>query len=221
MSDAISRPIRRPKPKTDEHEKVTPKKEPEAPEAPTALENQLKASVGEKVEESEALYTRKPPKMAKAFEFILTKVYEFDQPIEEVYKRLEQELTIGQKRGDRGTLLISLDNAETNALTAHKLFLHALVEQETFRINVLRINAALRTKANAALQLQKDRGERSKMITDADMEHWIAEHYADEYLAQRRKGIQVDGMTESCKKLSERWEGRCIGLQTMLKTLRG
>lgn len=132
------------------------------------------------------------------------------------YKQLEEQLVIGDKRGDYGTVAKRLDEAETNARLAHKLWQSAIVERKRWEYDRQVVFSAMRTEANRSLQEEKDKGQRNKAITDADVEARIATLYPDDYRTQELKRERVKAMVASMENLCELWMSRCRTLNTML-----
>ena len=154
------------------------------------------------------------PRLSEDFEQIVARVFNVDALRE--YERLEAELKLGEQRGDYGSLQKALDEAEDNARIAHKIWVSAKAEHEKFERDFEVIQAPMWSEANAFLQEQKDKGARSKAITDADVKARAAELYPDEYRANAVRAARVKGMVEQTKKLSELWTNRCATLATLL-----
>lgn len=137
-----------------------------------------------------------------------------------VYTRLEAGLRVGERRTDYSTLMRALDDAEGNARDAHRLMITAKLEAERWELENRSIYAAMREQARDALQAEKDKKQRSKAITDADVEDMAAIMFPDEYAAQQVKLRRVNLTVKSMEDLVSKWDSRCRSLQTMLSKLR-
>jgi hypothetical protein len=139
----------------------------------------------------------------------------------EVYLALEKKLKVGQEgRAIHASVNAALDEAESNARTAHKLWMSARVERDRWeRANAI-IFSAMRTEATHALQHEKDKGTRNKQITDADVDNAASAMFKDEWLSQQNKRKRVEAMEKSMENLNELWISRCRSLQAMLSKQR-
>lgn len=149
---------------------------------------------------------------------IVESIY-IDRPFES-YKRLEQALVLGETRGDYGSLVKALDEAETNAREAHRLWMTARLERVRWEKDNEMVRAAMRQEATRHLEQEKEAGARKKQITEADVEGTCNALFPDEWKHQEMKREKVKAMEETTKNLCERWSSRCAGLQTMVKGAR-
>lgn len=140
----------------------------------------------------------------------------FVEDPEGLYKKLEENLRVGEERSDRGILLRALDNAETNARDAHRLWVTAKLEQQRYEITNKIVFAAIREEANRTLQREKDQKLRSKQITEEDIDTMAAQLFPDEYEEQKISRHKAELMVKSMENLSELWLKRCSALEIML-----
>lgn len=169
-----------------------------------------------------------PPKGAGALripgtdaglERIAERLYKID--IAETAKHLAGEIRVGEKRGDFGTLQRVVDDAVANAKAANALYLNAKALFEEWEAEASIVMAPIRSVATAALQAEKAAGERSKAITDADVEAKMAALYPDEFKAHAVKRAKLKGTVEHLQNDSELWaKQRCKHVDTMLATVR-
>jgi hypothetical protein len=159
-----------------------------------------------------------PATLEPGFAKIVEKLH-VDDP-EGTYDRLERELTIGIKRTDYGTVMKHLDRAERNARLAHRLWQDASVAFKRWELDSEVTWAAMRSQANRSLQSEKDKGLRSKMITDADVESRLATIFPDEWRAQQHERNRNKALVASMENLAEMWSSRCRSLQTILSKQR-
>ena len=177
------------------------------------------------VEAEEKPYVNPYPKMSSgttvevrmepSFERILTTTFKID--VWGDYSQLEDDLKIGG-RGytDHETLAKALDGAEDNARKAHKLYCAARVEQERFELDAKAIEGAARRPVLRELQAEKEVGQRTKQITEADVEARMFTEYPDEFKRLSLSRLKFRKMVEHMSKLSELWTSRCRTLQTLL-----
>jgi hypothetical protein len=142
-----------------------------------------------------------------------------DDP-EETYKKLHKALTIGADRTEYGMVLKHLDEAEGHYREAFSLSVTAdLAYREWELDNEVVFSAAVKA-ATEQLQHEKERGQRNKQITDADVQARIAVMYPDEWREVEKKRARMKGMRDSIRNLVEVWASRCRSLQTMASKLR-
>lgn len=159
----------------------------------------------------------KGPGLAPDMERIIETLYRVDALAE--YEELEKALTIGEDRGDYGTLRLQLDKAEDRARRAHKLYLSAKLERTRYELDADAVRAAMRQKAIDELELDKKAG-RTKRIANDDVDAKMAEMFRDEWRDQAIKRAQVKGMEDALERLADLWKQRCFTLSTLLTTLR-
>src|ERR1700722_7126194 len=128
----------------------------------------------------------KEDELHEGFQKIVESVF-VENPWEE-YKRLEAKLHIGQEgRALHATVNGALDEAETNARKAHRLWMTARVERSRWELANAAIFGAAKIEATRILQHEKDEGKRNKQITDADVEAMLVTKFGDEWLSQQNK----------------------------------
>ncbi len=157
--------------------------------------------------------------MSRDFAQVVETLYQEMDAVQE-FKRLSEQLEVGDDRADYGSVNKHLDRAETNARKAHKLFLQAELEQKRFTLVNDVVGGKLRDDAYLTLQSEKDNGDRKKAITDADVVARMSVLFPDEMRSQEEKKLKVKGMVEHCEHLTDLWKSRCKSLQTMLTQIR-
>ena len=160
------------------------------------------------------------PRLSDDFEEILAITFVPTANVREEYAALESQLHIGEQRGDRATVMASLDNAEVNARRAFKLYLTARIEEARFEKERDIIRSAMTSSASRSLQQEKDSGQRSKAITDNDVKMKATELYPDEFGALEERSERVKSMVKSMEHLAETWKSRARSLQTILGAMR-
>lgn len=161
---------------------------------------------------------RERPTVDPAFQAIVTTLF-VDDP-KATYDRLEKALVVGDKRTDYGSMMEHLDRAERNARDAHRLWQTAIVEYKRWEMDSEVTFAGMRSQASRSLQDEKEKGVRSKQITDADVEARIASLYPDEWRAQQSERAKLKAMLASMENLAEVWLSRCKTLQVLLSKQR-
>ena len=136
------------------------------------------------------------------------------------YRDLEQNLEVGEERGQYKTLAEHLDKGEKRARRAHALYLGAKLELAKWEIDSRKVTSVMRGEAHAELEAEKAAGERKKMITNDDIETRISEKYPDEWASQELSRVKLKGMVEHLERLAELWKNRCFSLGTQLSNLR-
>ena len=159
------------------------------------------------------------PPIPRAVEQIIESVFRVDYEAE--WKRLHENLVVGEERGDSGTVTRSLDFAEDNARSAHKLWVNMKLEYERYKTEREVIWGTMRAEATAALQAEKDQGSRDKRLTEADVTAKIAEMYPDEFRDVEIRKKKFELAVEHAGAFSDLWSSKCRSLQTMLSKLRG
>lgn len=158
--------------------------------------------------------TNGPQPTMGRFQNIVERTFDLGN-VDELYAGLIDELHIGAALTP-GNLEHARNNAERNALDAHRLYVGAKVAHEVFEIEAEAVAGALRTAATAELQKEKDAKQRSKAITEADVREKCAAMFPDEWLAISERRAKAEGALSSMKRLADLWEARCFGLSTML-----
>lgn len=156
--------------------------------------------------------------IGEAFSTIIDTIF-VDDPAG-VYQKLENALTVGVNRSEHGFLQEALDNAESNARLAHRLWTTASLERQRWELENEVVFAAMRRTANEVLERERAQKVRSKTITESDVDSMCAALYPDEYRAQELRRGKVKAMEESMRNLADLWKSRCGSLQTMLSKLR-
>ena len=130
---------------------------------------------------------------------LVERVFEIDFDAD--YKRVVASLKFGDaNRAEQKTLRRALDDQTDVARVAHRLYCNAREAREIFEIDALVVLSSIRADAAHILQQEKKKGDRTKAITDADVEAMMCSRYPDVYrdLARRRKRVEL-----LCKHLEE------------------
>ncbi len=157
--------------------------------------------------------------MSADFAQVVETLYQDMDAVQE-FRRLSEQLEIGDDRADYGSVNKHLDRAETNARKSHKLFLKAQLEEKRFTCVQDVINSRLRDEAYRTLQSEKDNGDRKKAITNEDVSSRMSFLFPDETKHQAENALKIRGMVEHCQTLVDLWKSRCRSLTTMLTQIR-
>jgi len=135
-------------------------------------------------------------------------------------EKLRTAIVIGAKRNDYGTVMEALDQAEEHARLAHRFMCTVKESRDRFEAELEVSMSAMRTRAQEALQWEKDNGKRSKAITDADVESKMASLHPDEYESIRVERRRLELTAKRAEHEVENWSSRCRSLQTIASKLR-
>lgn len=135
--------------------------------------------------------------------------------IEQQWKELEAALTVEGALTPQ-VVKAQLNLAEKRALAAHRLYVFAKLEQKRYSIDCEEALGSMRDFATSELQAEKDRGERNKSITEADVRGRAATLYPDEWAAINT-GLESSKATIAhLEQLSDLWKGRRFSLAALL-----
>ena len=113
-----------------------------------------------------------------------------------------------------------LDDVEYMARKAHDLWMTAKRERERWETRNKIHHAALYERAYEQLQQEKKNKERSKVISNEDVETRWALLYPDEYEAQRNKQRDVKLVEESMGNLYAMFEAKCRNMSVVVSKQR-
>lgn len=133
----------------------------------------------------------------------------------ETYLELVEFLKPKEQRTTR-----DLDNVEFMARKAHDLWMTAKRERTRWEMDNKVIFAAMHERSALDLQREKDSGQRSKQITDADIQARCALNWPDEYRAQELRQRYVKTAEESMANLYAVFELKCRNMATVVSKQR-
>jgi len=151
------------------------------------------------------------------FTRIAERVFNLPDPDGE-YEELERALSLGSSEFD--SIVKAVDAAEDDARRAHRLYVNAKLDYERFAADAALIESAIRTEASAELQREKDSGQRTKQITDADVVAKSAALFPDEWRDLAEKKVRAKLSVEHLERFADLWVGRCRSLGGMLASKR-
>lgn len=164
-------------------------------------------------------HANRSPEMRGDVERVVERIFGV-KDVSALYDELEAALSIGEQRGDRGTVSRAADNAEEFARQAHRLYCVASYERTRFEIDAEVVQGAMWSAASDALEGEKARGERKKQITDADVRGKASAMYPDEWKHIQLRRAKVKLMVENCERLADLWKERCQKTAALLKAVR-
>ena len=179
-----------------------------------ARETEEKKKVGRQFDSSAEISIEDLPLLPPSWMRIQERSFKLENP-EEEYVELEDELKLTNALTP-GNLQDALNKAEDNARRAHRLYIVARIEYEKFELEASPIIEAMRDAASKDLQGEKDRKERSKAITEADIKGRASVLFADEWAIAMERRIKAEGMMDTLKVFAELWRQRCFSLSSML-----
>lgn len=147
---------------------------------------------------------------------IVSRVFLEPEALVPLYEKLEGALKLGENRTEYGHILKALDEAEDCHRAAHRLLISAQVDKKQWELDNDLTLAVLRAEATKSLQAEKDKGIRSKAITEGDVLAKCMELFGDEWRAHEMQRERLKRTEDSIENLVEVWASRCRSLQTML-----
>ena len=140
----------------------------------------------------------------------------------ETYEPLEKDLRLtgDAHRADYATLVDALDRCQDNSREAHRLFVSAKVSVARYEADAAVLLTDMRKQSLAALDAEKAAGQRSKQITEADIESRIASLFPDEWRALEDRRAKSKAMVSHLERLSELWKERSRDLRVMIENSR-
>ena len=148
----------------------------------------------------------------RRFDFVRRRLSNVD--VEEVWGKLEDELTIGAARGNTERILRALDGAEGNLRRAAMICQVAVEELAEFEIDYRAAYGVWEWRAREALEARKRDKKVSGQITTAVVDNWVAAEVPQYRLweASKRDIERNRNVAETMKKA---WESRLATLRKM------
>lgn len=148
----------------------------------------------------------------KRFGFLKRRLDSVDIP--ELWKSLEQDLSIGRDRRDVEVLGRGLDIAESNLRKAGMLHRVAVEELEEFEVDWRRVYGEWEMIARSALEAAKKAKRLSGMTTAEMVENWIAKNVSD-YGRWKTAFRELKRSVVLSKDMFKAWENRAATLRKM------
>jgi len=132
--------------------------------------------------------------------------------IEQVWEKLEGDLSLGDGRASAERILRALDEGEANLRRSGMLLQVAIEELDEFEIHWRAAFAEWSQHARDALERDKREKRMSGQITTDLIENWIAAHVND-YREWRRARRELERERNMCKQMHAAWESRSASLR--------
>ena len=144
---------------------------------------------------------------------VVTSIYNID--IQATYRRLTDELSLGDGATEYGAVLAAMDGAERNAFDATRLHRHAKMEEDRVTMEVDKKLEILRSSSRAELDKEKSDGIRSKAPTLQDIEDRMIASWPDDVAKHRQKIAEIHGAARVIEDLAGLWRSRCATLRVI------
>jgi hypothetical protein len=144
---------------------------------------------------------------------VVTSIYDID--IQATYRRLTDDLSLGDGATEYGAVLAAMDAAERNAFDASRLYRHAKLEEDRVTMEVDKKLEILRSSSRAELDKEKSDGIRSKAPTLQDIEDRMIASWPDDVAKHRQKIAEIHGAARVIEDLAGLWRSRCATLRVI------
>lgn len=153
---------------------------------------------------------REHGRRGKRFEFLATRLCNVD--VEKVWRKLEEDLTLGDGRSNSDLILRGLDDAESNLRRAGMLLQVAIEELDEFDVHWRGAYFEWSKWARAKLEEDKREKRASGQVTLDYIENWVAANVVEygEWRAARRN---LERNRNLCKQMFAAWESRSASLR--------
>ena len=170
---------------------------------------------------SDLPYAGEPQTLPDAYGAIVTSVFGVADP-QELYDQILAGIKpIKASQCSTGELLECMDRAQENARLAKQLHVNMKATVEATELDNQVIVAAMRERATASLEAEKDAGTRRKAITDADVSGLAATLFPDEWRRIHDATSKAKQTLSYVENLVERCVERARDLRAILAASRG
>lgn len=139
----------------------------------------------------------------------------FHLDVHQMYKRLTDDLTLGDEATEYGSVLRAVDSSARNLFDAARLARRAKLEDEKFQAELGKELEVLRTAAQKALEQDKLHGLRSKAPTIADIKDRMLATWPDQVTSIDARKAEMHGALRAIEALEVSWRDRCQSLRTL------
>jgi hypothetical protein len=154
----------------------------------------------------------------------VSRVFLKDDEADAISRRLSEEITLGDKRTDYGSVVRALDRAEENQRLAYSFLVTIKSERDRFDLGNEPIIAAMRQEALQHLENEKagkvEGVVRTKQITDADVTAKIAAVFRDEWQDIADESRRLELAVRHAEHNVSVWSDRSRSLNTLANKLR-
>jgi hypothetical protein len=144
---------------------------------------------------------------------VITDVFHMDVP--GTYRRLVDELRLGDQATEYGTVLAALDSSARNLFEAARLARKSKLEDDAFATSLDKELEVLRSAAQRALEQEKAEGQRSKAPTIQDIKDRMLASWPDQVTSIEQRKAEMHGALRAIEGLEQSWRERCQALRVM------
>jgi hypothetical protein len=148
----------------------------------------------------------------KRFHFIRQRLKNVN--IEEVWEKLENDLSLGDGRKSPEKILMALDETESNLRRAGMILQVAIEEYDEFEIHFRSAYAGWSHTARKALEIDKKEKRLSSQITLVMIEDWVIANVPD-YRKWNKIKNELKRHKNLCKQMHAAWESRGASLRKL------
>lgn len=144
---------------------------------------------------------------------VITDVLSMD--VHKTFKRLTDDLSLGDGATEYGSVLHALDRSSRNLYEATCLARKAQIEDERFSADLGVRLEVLRSAAIASLEADKAAGRKSKSPTLEDIKDRMLASWPDEVRSINARKAEMHGAFRAIEALVVAWNKRCDALRVM------
>lgn len=175
------------------------------PEEPTTIAPAVAAS--------EASEPARKDRFSMPWGLVIADVMNMD--VHKMFKRLTDELALGDGATEYGTVLHALDKSSRNLYEASCLARKAQVEDERFSADLGVRLEVLRSAAIASLEADRAAGKKTKAPTLEDIKDRMLASWPDEVRSINARKAEMHGAFRAIEALVMAWNKRCDALRVM------
>lgn len=149
---------------------------------------------------------------------VIHDVYGLD--VHKTFKRLTEQLTLGDAASEYGTVLKAVDEAARNLFDAVRLARKAKNEDAEFALKLDQREEVLRSAAQRDLEDEKAKGFRSKAPTIKDIDDRMLSSWPDEVVSIRARKAEMHGAYRAIEELVDVWKKRCSHVEVLANRFR-
>lgn len=138
----------------------------------------------------------------------------------DVFDAFEAWMQLGDRRTEEGFIRKAHEEGPAMIRSVFQAYVQIKHAREKWELENDVVLGGMREEASKALQAEKDRGQRSKAITEADITKAMATMFPDEHARQESRRLQYKLVEDSAKHDVEVATIRCRHLDSMLNRLR-
>ncbi len=137
-----------------------------------------------------------------------------------VFDRFGRWLSLGDNRGQEQFIRRAHEEGPEIVRDLYRTYLDVRAAREEWELRNDAMLGSMREQANDVLQAEKNKGLRSKAITEGDLDKKVAQMFSEAYVEQETKRRRYKAVEERAKHDVEVAQLRCRVLDTMMNRLR-